>query len=140
VGLMALKSWRERVKLTFWTCPEHAEELAPPGLVSHEEDLYVYLPTEELAEKARADVIAARRRETRLITAAIATGIFTDHLCPESGGHFRSPVRRAVIDHDHLVDKLRHAGQYLFDALFFVQARHDHRDRLSLIHSTVSPA
>jgi len=62
-GLLWLKSWGERVKLTFWTCAAHAEELAPPGLVSHDEDLYLFLPMEELAERARAEVIAARRRE-----------------------------------------------------------------------------
>jgi len=62
-GLLLLKSWREKVKLTFWTCPAHAEELVPPGVVSHDEDLYLFLPAEELAAKARAEVIAARRRE-----------------------------------------------------------------------------
>jgi hypothetical protein len=62
-GLLALKSWREKVKLTLWTCAAHAEEMAPPGVVSDDEDLYLFLPTEELAAKARAEVIAARRRE-----------------------------------------------------------------------------
>jgi len=62
-GLLALKSWREKVKATFWTCAAHAEDLVPPGVVSHDEDLYVFLPTEELASKARAEVVAARRRE-----------------------------------------------------------------------------
>ncbi len=73
-GLLCLKSWRERVKLTFWTCPAHAEELTPPGVVSHDEDLYVFLPTEELAGKARAEVIVARRREGKYTSNIAAQG------------------------------------------------------------------
>jgi hypothetical protein len=61
--ILTFKSWQERVKMTFWTCASHADELTPPAVVSYDEDLYVFLPTERLAEQARADVMAARRRE-----------------------------------------------------------------------------
>ena len=88
----------------------------------------------------RDDNIAGGRREAGFVTPAVTACVFPDHLRAKAAGHFRRPVRGAVIDHQHLVDKIRHAGQYLLHALFFVQARHNYRDRLSLIHSTVSPA
>jgi hypothetical protein len=69
-GILLLKSWTERVKLTFWTCAGHAEELTPPAVVSYDEELFVFLPTEELAERARAEVVAARRREGKYTSEA----------------------------------------------------------------------
>ncbi|HWB14311.1 MAG TPA: hypothetical protein VG826_34110 [Pirellulales bacterium] len=60
-----VKSWTERVTITIWSCPEHLEELTPPEAVSHDEDLYVYLPHESLAEPARAELIASRKKEQK---------------------------------------------------------------------------
>jgi len=57
-----LKSWKERVKVTIWSCAEHLEDLAPPEVVSHDEDLYVYLPHESLAGPAREELIASRKK------------------------------------------------------------------------------
>lgn len=64
-GLIALwvKSWKERVRVTVWSCAEHLDELMPPEAVSYDEDLYLYAPSEQLAEAARAELIAARKKE-----------------------------------------------------------------------------
>jgi hypothetical protein len=61
-----IKSWTEKVTVTIWSCPEHLEELTPPEVVSHDEDLYVYLPHESLTEFARAELIASRKKEQKL--------------------------------------------------------------------------
>ena len=58
VGLIVLfiKSWRENVHLTIWSRPEHAEELACPRMVVHNDHLYIHLPSTELARAAAAAV------------------------------------------------------------------------------------
>jgi hypothetical protein len=61
-----IKSWTERVTITISSCPEHLEELTPPEVVSHDEDLYVYLPHESLVEPARAELVASRKKEQKL--------------------------------------------------------------------------
>lgn len=60
---LALKSWKERVRLTLWSCQEHLDELVSPDLVCHDDDLYVFAPSESLAETARAEVAAARKKQ-----------------------------------------------------------------------------
>lgn len=67
-ALFTLKSWTERVVVSIWTCGDHDAELESPWMVIHEEELFVFAPTPELAEKARQEVIAARRRENRYTT------------------------------------------------------------------------
>lgn len=57
-----IKSWKERVKVNLFSCSEHLEDLTPPEVVSHDEDLYVFLPHESLAEPARAELIASRKK------------------------------------------------------------------------------
>lgn len=61
-----IKSWKERVKINLFSCAEHLEELTPPEVVSHDEDLYVYLPHESLTEAARAELIASRKKQQKL--------------------------------------------------------------------------
>jgi hypothetical protein len=61
--LLGIKSWNERVRVTVWTCSPHAEELSAPSMASGEDDLYVFVATEALAEAARAELQAARRRD-----------------------------------------------------------------------------
>lgn len=58
-----IKSWKERLRVTLWSCGEHLEELTQPEAVSYDEDLYLFAPSEQLAEVARAELIAARKRE-----------------------------------------------------------------------------
>lgn len=62
-ALLFVKSWKERVRMTVWTCHEHAEELAAPGISAGDDDLFVFSATESLAEAARAELKAARRRD-----------------------------------------------------------------------------
>jgi hypothetical protein len=61
-----IKSWKERVKINLFSCPEHLEDLTPPEVVSYDEDLYVYLPHESLAEPARAELIDSRKKGQKL--------------------------------------------------------------------------
>lgn len=62
--LMFIKSWKERVRIVIWTCAEHAAELPSCACAVNEDDLYLFVPSESLAETARAELQAARRRET----------------------------------------------------------------------------
>jgi hypothetical protein len=58
-----IKSWKERVRLTAWSCPAHLDELTAPRLVCHDDDVYFYAPSESLAETARAELAAARKKQ-----------------------------------------------------------------------------
>lgn len=57
-----IKSWSERVKVNIFSCPEHLEDLTAPQVVSYDDDLYVFLPHESLAEPARAELAESRKR------------------------------------------------------------------------------
>jgi len=61
--LLWIKSWKERVRLTIWTCSPHAGELSKPEMACGEDDLYLFAASEALAEAARAELQAARRRD-----------------------------------------------------------------------------
>jgi hypothetical protein len=61
--LLKVKSWPERVRLMIWTCPQHAAELSAPAMAIGEDDLYLFVASESLAEAARAELKAARRRD-----------------------------------------------------------------------------
>lgn len=65
MALLWLKSWREQVRLTMWSCRQHAADALPPALVIHDEELYVHVATVELAEAAQSELQAARRRDRR---------------------------------------------------------------------------
>lgn len=62
-----IKSWKERVRVTVWSCAEHLDELTPPDTVSYDEDLYLFAPSERLAEVARAELIASRKKEGKYL-------------------------------------------------------------------------
>jgi hypothetical protein len=62
VGLMLLKSWRERVRLVMWSCRDHADTMLRPDLVIDENQLHVIMPTETLAAAAQEELNAERRR------------------------------------------------------------------------------
>jgi hypothetical protein len=66
-----IKSWTERVKVNLFTCSEHLEDLTPPEVVSYDEDLYVFLPHESLAEPARAELIDSRKKAQKQRPAAL---------------------------------------------------------------------
>lgn len=58
LGLIVLfiKSWRENILLTVWSRPEHADDLACPHMVVHNDHLYIHLPSTELARAAATAV------------------------------------------------------------------------------------
>lgn len=62
-ALLFVKSWKERVRLAFWTCAEHADDALAPQMSPGEDDLHVFVASEALAEAARAELKAARRRD-----------------------------------------------------------------------------
>lgn len=57
-----IKSWTERVKVNIFSCPEHLEDLTPPQVVCYDDDLYIFLPHESLAEPARAELTESRKK------------------------------------------------------------------------------
>jgi len=59
------RSWRETIRVSVFTCPEHADDLTPPDAVVDDEQLHLFLPTPELAEEAWAELRDARRRQSR---------------------------------------------------------------------------
>ncbi|MCL6504627.1 MAG: hypothetical protein K6T86_18255 [Pirellulales bacterium] len=67
VGLTWSRSWVDDVELSISTCPDHAAEVEFPELVLYERDLYLFAPTEQLAEAARKELDAQRRRDKRFV-------------------------------------------------------------------------
>lgn len=62
-ALLFIKSWKERVRLAFWSCAQHADDALAPQMSPGEDDLHVFVASDSLAEAARAELKAARRRE-----------------------------------------------------------------------------
>src|SRR5580698_6206366 len=85
----------------------------------------------------RDNEIAGGIPEPALVTAPIPAHIFTDHLRAQGGRHKRSAIGGAIVHHDNLVDKIRHAAQHALDALLLVKARDDDRDRVAFVHYCV---
>ncbi len=81
--LIAIKSWPEHVDLVLWTCPEHAARVPCPDVVSDDDELYVFLPTETLANEAR-DQLRQRRQQGRRAS---------DHDASPVPADFRAPSR-----------------------------------------------
>lgn len=67
-----IKTWNERVRVTIWSCSEHLDDLTAPEVVSYDDDLYVYLPHESLAEPARAELIESRKKVQKTRPPAVA--------------------------------------------------------------------
>ena len=44
-----MKSWVEELRVSLWTCPEHAADLKLPGAAIDQNELYLFLPTDQLA-------------------------------------------------------------------------------------------
>ena len=72
--LLFVKSWKERVRLAFWTCAEHADDALAPQMSPGEDDLHVFVASESLAEAARAELKAARRRDLPDRPAGVSSG------------------------------------------------------------------
>ena len=78
----------------------------------------------------RDDDIARGMLEASLIAATVAANTLANDLRTVAGGHVCGPVRRSIVDDNHLVDKLRHPPQYLVYTLFLIQTGNDYRDFL----------
>jgi hypothetical protein len=63
--ILRLKSWEEDVRLVFWSCAQHADELQPPDMAIDDQQLCVVSPTLELAAVAREAIWAKRKRGNR---------------------------------------------------------------------------
>ncbi|MEX2560449.1 MAG: hypothetical protein WD403_11070 [Pirellulales bacterium] len=61
-GLLWLKSWKEEVRVSMWACPAHFDGVSAPGLVIHDDELFIQVPSSSLAETAKAELVAARRQ------------------------------------------------------------------------------
>ena len=72
--LLFIKSWQEKVRITIWTCGEHAADLPQCRAAVDEDELHLFVPNESLAETARAELQAARRREPTPSVAAAEHG------------------------------------------------------------------
>ncbi|MEX2120857.1 MAG: hypothetical protein WD847_14795 [Pirellulales bacterium] len=72
-GLLWVKSWQEGVRVSMWACPAHFDGLSEPGLVIHDDELFVQVPGSSLAETAKAELVAARRQR-RHYPEAVAGG------------------------------------------------------------------
>jgi hypothetical protein len=64
-AMMFVKSWPEQVRLSIASCAAHADQVRCPDLVVYDNELYVFAPSAELAQTARAEIIARRRSEQR---------------------------------------------------------------------------
>ncbi len=58
--VLLIKSWREKVHLTVWSLPEHADAVECPDMVVHNDHLYIHLPSTELTRAASAEVRQGR--------------------------------------------------------------------------------
>jgi hypothetical protein len=61
-GLLWVKSWQEDVRVSMWACSNHFDGVSEPGLVIHDDELFVQVPSSSLAETAKAELVAARRQ------------------------------------------------------------------------------
>ncbi len=65
LAILRLKSWVEEVRVTFWSCPEHKEELREPDIAIEDQQLCVVAPTLELAAAAREAIRERRKNRMR---------------------------------------------------------------------------
>lgn len=94
-GVLYAKSWTETVTVFVSTCPAHADELRMPDVVTHDNELHVFLPTEKLAAAARAQLRAERLGRDRGLPGA-PRGTESDVEPPENEGpRYRSPYGAA---------------------------------------------
>jgi hypothetical protein len=73
-ALLYLKSWTEEVKVTFWTCEQHAGPMRPPGMVIDDQQLFLFLANAEVM-RATLDELQERRRFSAGRRALGATGM-----------------------------------------------------------------
>ena len=72
-------------------------------------------------------------RKSRLVCPPIPAHLLADHLRSKPLRHIGRTVRRAIVDHNHLVHKSRHPAQHFLNPLFLVQAGNDDGNRQALV-------
>ena len=80
------------------------------------------------------DDVSGGVSEAALVSSAVASGVLSDDVGAQRGGHFARSICRTVIDDNDFIDERRHALQHLLNPLLLVQAGHDHRNSLVVIH------
>jgi hypothetical protein len=65
LAVVMLKSWREDVRLTMFTCQDHRATARCPDMAIDDQKLHVFLPTAELASAAAAEIAARRKDHAR---------------------------------------------------------------------------
>jgi hypothetical protein len=89
-GLLYVKSWIETVDLHMYTCPDHAGELRLPGLVVHENELHLFLPTDSLSQATRFELRAERLGRDRGLP-GVPRGTESDVEPPPARERYQSP-------------------------------------------------
>ena len=69
-----VKSWPETVKMRLWTCPQHAAEMRAPTMGIEEGELFLFMPSEGLADEARRELRRARLERDSLLPGAPRSG------------------------------------------------------------------
>ena len=69
-----VKSWPETVKMRLWTCPQHAAEMRAPTMGIEEGELFLFMPSEGLADEARRELRRARLERDSLLPGATRSG------------------------------------------------------------------
>ncbi len=64
LGVLWIKSWRERVRLTLWSLPQHSADAQMPDLAIYNDQMYLYLPSVDLA-RAMSLELRTQRDERR---------------------------------------------------------------------------
>jgi hypothetical protein len=64
-AVVMLKSWREDVRITMFSCREHQSTARCPDMAIDDQKLHVFLPTVELATAAASEIAAKRKDHAR---------------------------------------------------------------------------
>ena len=72
--------------------------------------------------------------EAALVGSTVATGVLSNDVGAQGGGHFAGSIGRTVIYDNDFVDERRHPLQNLLNPLLLVQAGHDDGNALVVIH------
>jgi hypothetical protein len=90
-AVLYAKSWTEVVVLHMSTCREHADDLPMPDMVTHENELHLFMPTDQLAAAARAQLRVQRQSRERGLPGR-PRGAESDVEPPDPQDRYRSPL------------------------------------------------
>jgi len=69
-----VKSWPETVRMRMWTCPQHAAEMRAPTMGIEEGELFLFMPSAQLADETRRELRRARLERDNLLPGAPRSG------------------------------------------------------------------